>query len=459
LLIIKAWSLRRDAPEVAVSALLRLSIVAMLAGSTPDGGTPVPSDARGAQPFWLRVSATYVHELPSVASPVVGELHRGDSPLVTGCMPSCDAKAAWAVLGDAGFARLALLTAGEPALQARAAAGETTYDYGRVVGGRLEVRRTPAAGGRPGRYADAGDVLAVVANSQAAPTGWRETFDEGYVPSDRLRLMVPCPFGGEHDPVLPLAFFVRKTRLTATDGGVVVQKFGRLPALGLDGHGRVITREGTAPRSSVRLAFERPRPTGVGPGDRWVHVDLSEQVLTAYEGDRLVFATLVSTGKAGFPTEEGLYRVWRKVAHDPMHGEREPYHVEEVPYILYFHASDGLHGTFWHSAFGNPVSHGCVNLSMADAAWLFSWAPPPLPKGWSAILPRATRQPALWVQVQRAPLGRFPSSMAAAQERRDAQPTLVRVEGPRQSHFSQPVDDSLAHPERKGGAAPASSNP
>ena len=61
-----------------------------------------------------------------------------------------------------------------------------------------------------------------------------------------------------------------------------------------------------------------------------------------------------------------------------------------------------LHGTFWHDGFGRRRSHGCVNLSVADAEWLFRWAPPELPGGWHAVAPRALRRGMLWVQVEAA---------------------------------------------------------
>jgi hypothetical protein len=69
--------------------------------------------------------------------------------------------------------------------------------------------------------------------------------------------------------------------------------------------------------------------------------------------------------------------------------------VEEVPHALFFHREQGFHGTFWHDRFGTPVSHGCVNLSLADAEWLFDWAPPRLPPGWHAVTPLAGQE-SLW---------------------------------------------------------------
>jgi hypothetical protein len=72
-----------------------------------------------------------------------------------------------------------------------------------------------------------------------------------------------------------------------------------------------------------------------------------------------------------------------------------------VPDVLYFREDQGFHGTFWHDAFGTPVSHGCVNLAPADAAWLFAWAPPRLPDGWHAVMPLRSQE-SLWVVVERA---------------------------------------------------------
>ena len=148
------------------------------------------------------------------------------------------------------------------------------------------------------------------------------------------------------------------------------------------------------------FALAQGRPSTFPEGAPWVYVDLDKQTLTAYEGDRLVFATLVSTGKPGFSTPTGIFRVWYKTRHTTMNGRREPYHVEEVPDVMYFHGSDGLHGAFWHDCFGRPSSHGCINLSPADAQWLFGWAPPTLPPGWHSVLPPPT-SPSLRLVVGR----------------------------------------------------------
>jgi hypothetical protein len=177
------------------------------------------------------------------------------------------------------------------------------------------------------------------------------------------------------------------------------------------------TDVGSLPREAVRLALSRPRPGGVGPEEKWVHVDTLEQVLTAYEGDRLVFATLVSTGKKHWETPTGQFRVWLKLRHGPMRGHRVAYLVEEVPNALFFAGDAAIHAALWHDRFGTAVSHGCINLSPADAAWLFRWAPPDLPERWHGILPGPAGLPSLWVVVEHGSEGASPEKQPDADSR------------------------------------------
>jgi lipoprotein-anchoring transpeptidase ErfK/SrfK len=71
---------------------------------------------------------------------------------------------------------------------------------------------------------------------------------------------------------------------------------------------------------------------------------------------------------------------------------KENYAIQAVPWVMYFQKGYGLHGTFWHHAFGRVQSHGCVNLSPADAERLFDFASPHLPSGWTAALPTVYEQ-------------------------------------------------------------------
>ncbi|MEM6294295.1 MAG: L,D-transpeptidase family protein [Myxococcota bacterium] len=141
---------------------------------------------------------------------------------------------------------------------------------------------------------------------------------------------------------------------------------------------------------AVGKAYKLKRPPGVKADEHWVHVDLSEQTLVAYDGDVPVFATLVSTGKEAGMTPIGVHRVQIKHIATPMRDqpqEEEAYSIDDVPWTQYFSGSIALHGAFWHAGFGQVRSHGCVNLSPADARWLFGFTEPHLPEGWHAIAP------------------------------------------------------------------------
>ena len=111
-----------------------------------------------------------------------------------------------------------------------------------------------------------------------------------------------------------------------------------------------------------------------------IEIDISDQYITAYEGNLRVFGAGISTGKDGFDTPPGTYNVYAKLLYDDMTGnlQGEEYDVRKVPYVLYFHLGFAIHGTYWHNDFGTGVrrSHGCVNLSMDDAQWLWQWAQP-----------------------------------------------------------------------------------
>ncbi|HJK95850.1 MAG TPA: L,D-transpeptidase [Polyangiaceae bacterium LLY-WYZ-14_1] len=142
------------------------------------------------------------------------------------------------------------------------------------------------------------------------------------------------------------------------------------------------------PARSVRVLEQRKRPGGVGPTDKWVHIDLARQGLVAYEGDTPVYATVISSGKEGHDTPTGLYRIQRKYlsktmrAVDPKEGL---YHIEDIPWTMYYYGAYAVHGAFWHDVFGQTRSHGCTNLAPADARWIYHWSDPKVPDGWHAI--------------------------------------------------------------------------
>jgi lipoprotein-anchoring transpeptidase ErfK/SrfK len=113
-------------------------------------------------------------------------------------------------------------------------------------------------------------------------------------------------------------------------------------------------------------------PKASGAGERWIDVDLSQQRLYAYEGDTLIRSFVVSTGTWQTPTVTGRYKVWIKLRSAPMSGPG--YYLPDVPYIMYFYKGYGIHGTYWHNNFGTPMSHGCVNMTIPDAEWVYNFS-------------------------------------------------------------------------------------
>ncbi len=140
----------------------------------------------------------------------------------------------------------------------------------------------------------------------------------------------------------------------------------------------------------MRLPDLQPLPKGLDPWDRWIDVDITKQMLVAYEGTRPVYVTLVSTGKKGsdeerFDTPTGRHRIYSKQVTSNMDGATATdgnYAIQDVPWVMYFEGSYALHGAFWHTSFGYVRSHGCVNLGPSDARWLFYWTTPFVPDNW-----------------------------------------------------------------------------
>ncbi len=105
---------------------------------------------------------------------------------------------------------------------------------------------------------------------------------------------------------------------------------------------------------------------------REVIIDLSDQRIYAYENGVLVRNVLVSTGLPATPTVRGEFTAQRKYAAQTMTGPG--YYLPDVPYVVYFYAGYALHGTYWHENFGQPMSHGCVNLPTPEAEWFYNFA-------------------------------------------------------------------------------------
>lgn len=166
-------------------------------------------------------------------------------------------------------------------------------------------------------------------------------------------------------------------------------RYARLPLLSREGpQGFYRVADGWMSEADVRVPRISARPSPVGDSEPWVDVELATQTLVAYLGDKPVFATLVSAGVGaeGSPlsTPKGIHRIRAKLLAATMdnldHTGVAPYSYEEVPFTQYI-GRVALHGAFWHDQFGAPRSHGCINLTLADAEWLFGFTLPVLADG------------------------------------------------------------------------------
>lgn len=139
--------------------------------------------------------------------------------------------------------------------------------------------------------------------------------------------------------------------------------------------------------NDVRVFKPIDPPPLLKPAERWIDIDLDNQILVAFEGTTPVYAAMISSGTKETPTATGLYRMWLKESEADMKNLKaeDPYSVATVPWTQFFYPDDDLavHTAYWHDAFGKPRSHGCVNLAPRDARWLYYWSDPQVPPGWT----------------------------------------------------------------------------
>jgi hypothetical protein len=154
----------------------------------------------------------------------------------------------------------------------------------------------------------------------------------------------------------------------------VVQIFGAQSVDGTDWN-MIGPGEWLEARKVAQVIVNAVPPDGVTTG-RWIDVDLAEQTLAVYQDHRLVYATVIASGLEPFWTRPGLFQIYKKTQAELMRNNdpSDFYYLENVPWIMYFDGARALHGAYWRTRFGYPQSHGCVNLSVGDAHWIFNWA-------------------------------------------------------------------------------------
>lgn len=114
------------------------------------------------------------------------------------------------------------------------------------------------------------------------------------------------------------------------------------------------------------------------PGEKWVDVNLAAKTVTAYEGATVVRGPVtIVDGAAETPTVTGTFKVYLQYASQTMRGENvdgSRYVTPDVPWVTYFQGGYAFHGAPWRSSFGYSGSHGCINMPVSEAKWVYDWA-------------------------------------------------------------------------------------
>jgi hypothetical protein len=235
------------------------------------------------------------------------------------------------------------------------------------------------------------------------------TTEHDLVALDRTRPVVPSEFAGlvlEEGETLPVAFIDAPyaTLWSETDSGSLSPSgdLKKRQAFKLSGKTRpgdmrqTLSGDWIVGKSSRVIEPRKDFPSFATGDRKWIDVSIGEQTLVAYVGRNPVFATLVSTGRGGMgdperdmATVRGTFMIYDKSVSATMDGDEDRsdgYSLLDVPFVQYFHKGFALHGTYWHDEFGRQRSHGCVNLSPRDSAWLFEWTDPLVPEGWHGVV-------------------------------------------------------------------------
>jgi LysM repeat protein len=166
-------------------------------------------------------------------------------------------------------------------------------------------------------------------------------------------------------PQLPASFVhIVKRGETLAD---IARRF-KATALQVSNYNGLESRDLIVPGQRL-LIPRRPAQAQGYMGKRWVEIDLSSQTLTAWDDENLFMHVKISSGLVQYPTPVGHYNVWHMNESQTMSGPG--YSLPNVKFNMYFHRGYAMHGAYWHNSFGQPMSHGCVNMTEADAERLY----------------------------------------------------------------------------------------
>jgi len=277
----------------------------------------------------------------------------------------------------------------------------TRYLYGQIINYPAPTYRHPAeaeANLPPLRIFRSNiNWVSVVGAVDYAGQSWVQINRDEYIRAEHITFPEPSRFQGvqlAETPVIPFAWLRRDLRPSPQPGAapsnvtlprrILVSVFAQEPvgeSLWL-----LVGPDQWIDHAYVSMIAPRSAPEGVPAGAKWIDVDTYEQTLAAYEGSRLVYATLITAGKADL-TPLGLFSITRKVSaalmesYDRSMDDVYWFYLEDVEHAQFFNERISFHAAYWHDYFGSRRSNGCVNLAPLDAAWLYAWTDPQLGPG------------------------------------------------------------------------------
>lgn len=294
------------------------------------------------------------------------------------------------------------------------------HTYAHVITTPLNIYRHPmeaAMGLPPVRTMLSGDWwVSVDGMVEYEGQPWYQINEDEFIPGNTLAFASPSHFQGVYlteQPQYPFAWVNRWVQPSTLPQGplneaVTLSRYQLVTLFAEERRGDeiwyLIGPDQWLEQSFVSRVDVDPPPQEVAPGEKWIEVDIFEQTIAAYEGERMVYATLISSGRSSTATPPGIYRLWAKIREGKMSnpdvedGSPAYYYIEDVPWTLYFHEGYSIHAAFWHDAFGFTRSHGCVNLAPRDAHWFFDWSDPYMPDTMDQLY-IGEGTPATWVWV------------------------------------------------------------
>lgn len=314
------------------------------------------------------LTAQASHSAPTTAAAFQGHPNCAGVSAETPSTPACDA-----------------LIAARPAPNVT----QMGVDYG-VLNGvqfiRFSTKEVPLYDGPDGSYVDTMSAGYTYVAVRQIRDDWAEIRPGRWVPLASARFARPSTFSGVqiHGLDMPFAWVLWPHCATNAPNGVrscegigqlqryqLVNIYATVNISGWDWH--LIGPGIWTNQQNLSIVYPTAPATF---GGNWVAVNTFEQNLVAYSSGSPVMATLVSSGvdEEKYKTRDGTYSVRLKIENGPMDGfagTDEFYSLDQVPYAIYFNGLISLHGTYWHDSFGYRHSHGCVNLTISDAKWLF----------------------------------------------------------------------------------------